>query len=104
MAKIAVITTGGKQYLVKKGTVLKIEKLIAEVGAKIDFPALLLSEEDGKSLSVGAPLLESKISAKIIEQGRADKVRVVHYKAKTRRHKVYGHRQPFTKIEITEIA
>jgi large subunit ribosomal protein L21 len=101
MAKIGVIKTGGKQYRVEAGTVLKIEKLTAEVGASVKFDTLLLA--DGDKVEVGTPTLGEKIEAKVVEHGRADKVSVVKYKNKTRYKKNVGHRQPFTKVEITAI-
>jgi len=105
MSKIAVIKTGGKQYLVKTGDKLKIEKLKAETGAKVDFDVLMQASADGKDLKIGSPIIkDSKVEAKILTQGRAKKIRVVHYKNKTRQHKVYGHRQPYTQVEITKIS
>ena len=105
MAKMAVIKTGGKQYLVSKGDELKVEKLGKDKGKEVEFETLMVCEEDGKALKVGEPILKDvKVKGKVIEDGRAEKVRVVHYKPKTRYHKVYGHRQPFTKAEITAVA
>ncbi|HPA25940.1 MAG TPA: 50S ribosomal protein L21 [bacterium] len=104
--KLAVIKTGGKQYLVKEGTVLKIEKLIGEVGSTIKFnEILMLADEKTSEVKIGKPLIDgAEVAAKILEQGRAKKIKVVHYKPKTRQHKVYGHRQPFTKIQIEKIS
>ena len=104
MPKIAVIKTGGKQYIVKAKDKLKIEKLSAKQDAKVNFEVLMTSNEDGTGLKLGKPILkDSSVEAKILNQGRAKKVRVVHYKNKTRYHKVYGHRQPYTQVEITKI-
>lgn len=105
MSKIAVIKTGGKQYLVKPGDKLKIEKLETEPGATVEFEVLMQASQDGKEIKVGTPTLEgAKATAQILSQGRAKKVRVVHYKSKTRQHKVYGHRQPYTQVEITKLS
>lgn len=104
MSKIAVVRTGGKQYVVKEKDVLKVEKLNANAGDELTLETLLLVNEDGSDMTLGQPALETKAKAKILEQGRAKKIRVVHYKNKTRYHKVYGHRQPFTKLEITSIS
>lgn len=101
MAKIGVIKTGGKQYRVEAGSVIKIEKLTAEVGSSVKFDTLLLA--DGDKIEVGTPSLGDKIEAKIVEHGRADKVSVVKYKNKTRYKRNVGHRQPFTKVQITTI-
>ena len=102
---IAVIETGGKQYLVKTGETLKIEKIDAEVGKKIDFDKILLiAQEDGKDTKIGTPYVDGiKVSAEVLEQGRDKKVRVVKYKRKIRYKKVFGNRQHFTKIKIGEI-
>ncbi|MFA4941265.1 MAG: 50S ribosomal protein L21 [Patescibacteria group bacterium] len=104
MEKIAVIKTGGKQYKVKQGQILKIEKLEEEVGKKVKFETLLTATADAKELNIGKPTLGEKVEGKVTEQGRADKVSVVKYKNKTRYKKNVGHRQPFTKVEITSIA
>jgi len=106
MSKIAVIKTGGKQYAVKAGDKLKLEKLPAEVGKNFDFDeVLLIADEDGKQIEVGQPVLKgAKVAAEILEQGRNKKIRVVKYKPKTRYHKVYGHHQAFTKVEIKKIS
>jgi large subunit ribosomal protein L21 len=104
--KQAVIKTGGKQYLVTENDIVKIEKLPVNTGDKFEFDKVLaIFDKDGKAVKVGDPYLKDvKISAEILDQGRAKKIRVVHYKAKTRHHKVYGHRQPFTQVKIGKIA
>ncbi len=105
MSQIAVIKTGGKQYLVKAGDKLRVEKLKAEVGDQVEFEVLMQASDDGKTVKVGTPVLEgAKVSAQVLAQGRAKKVRVVHYKSKTRQHKVYGHRQPYTQVEIAKLS
>lgn len=102
--KIAVIKTGGKQYIVQPKDKLNVEKLNAQDGAQVDFDVLMTSDQDGQRLKLGSPTLTAaKVEAKVLNQGRAKKIRVVHYKAKTRYHKVYGHRQPFTEVEILSI-
>lgn len=99
----AIIKTGGKQYLVEPGQKLKVEKLPIEAGKDIVFDEVLLVGDD-KKLEIGAPIVKgAKVTAKVVQQGRAKKVIVFHYKAKTRYHKKAGHRQPFTEIEITKI-
>ena len=101
---IAVIATGGKQYLVKEGDKIEIEKIKGEKGEAVAFDKVLLTaEEDGSKLNVGTPNLSTKVTGKVLEQGRHDKIEVVHYKAKVRYKKRQGHRQPFTRIEITKI-
>jgi len=104
MSKIAVIKTGGKQYKVKEGQTIKTEKLNTEKGKKVKFDTLMIASIDGKEISLGKPLLGQKVEGKVVEQGRDKKITVVKYKSKTRYKRTYGHRQPFTKVEITEIA
>jgi large subunit ribosomal protein L21 len=105
MANIAVIVTGGKQYIVREGQELHIEKLELEPGATVTFDALLVSDEEGNDLKVGAPTVSgAKISANVLEQGREKKVSVIKYKPKSRYRRNVGHRQPFTKIRIEKIA
>ena len=101
--KLAVIKTGGKQYVVSEKQKVKIEKLEAETGKNVDFDQVLLVV-DGDKVEVGKPILGKKVTAKVLAQGRADKVRVLKYKAKVRYDKVYGHRQPFTEVEIEKIS
>ena len=105
MAKLAIIQTGGKQYAVKEGDKIKIEKLEGEIGAELKFDQVLLSSsEDASDLVVGDPMISKAIvTGKIIEQGRSRKIRVVKFKNKTRQHKLRGHRQYFTKVEILTV-
>ncbi len=110
----AVIQTGGKQYKVEAGDVLKIEKLsqdakpgekpvIHDVGAKIVFDQVMLVD-DGSSTKIGAPFLAgAKVSATVVSDGRHKKLIVVKYKAKSRYYKKNGHRQPFTEVKIESI-
>ena len=99
---IAVIKTGGKQYLVQEGDILCIEKLELEPGKNVNFDTLLKAE--GDQVEIGAPSLGDKVTGEVVEQGRAKKISVVHYKCKVRYTRRRGHRQPFTKIKITKIA
>jgi len=104
MTKIAVIKTGGKQYKVKEGDVLKIEKIDKKEGSKINFETLLIADSDGKDLDIGKPLVKGKVEGKILEQARDKKISVIKYKSKTRYLRNKGHRQAYSKIEITKIA
>jgi len=105
MSKIAVIKTGGKQYKVKEGDKLKIEKLSVETDKDVFFDeVLLVADSQTGEAQVGVPTVEGfKVQAKVLEQGRDKKIKVVKYKSKIRYKKVYGHRQPFTEIEIVKI-
>ena len=102
--EFAVIKTGGKQYLVKEGDTIAIERLKGEhkVGDKVSFSEVLLKEKDSK-ITVGDSLKDAKIEAEITEIGRAKKISVVRYRAKSRYHKKNGHRQPFMKVKIGAI-
>jgi len=100
---LAVIKTGGKQYLVKAGDKLKIEKIAGNAGDKVKFDAIMVCDDDGSKVEVGKPLLSVKVEAKILKQALDKKVLVVKYKAKTRYHKRVGHRQPFTEVQIEKI-
>jgi large subunit ribosomal protein L21 len=99
----AVIKTGGKQYRVAAGEKLKIDQLQAEIGAAIVLDKVLLVA-DGENLKMGRPLVTgASVQAKVLAQGRHDKVRI--FKMRRRKHyqKHQGHRQNFTEIEITGI-
>jgi large subunit ribosomal protein L21 len=97
----AVISTGGKQYLVSKGDEIAVE-LLNPTEKKITFEPLLVFGKTGAS--VGAPLVKgSKVSAEIIEQIKGDKTTSIRYKAKKRLRKTQGHRQNYSKIKITSI-
>lgn len=103
MAKIAVIKTGGKQYKVKEGDIIKIEKLSAEAGKKVKFLTLMVAETDGTSLELGRPDLGEKVEAEVIKEGKNKKILVVKYKNKTRYKKTSGHRQSYSQIKIEKI-
>lgn len=101
---LAVIETGGKQYLVRTGDELKIEKLEAEVDTDIVFDKiLLLAKNDGSDVKIGTPYLDGiSIAANVKSQGRSKKIRVVKFKRKVRYKRVHGHRQQFMKVTVKE--
>ena len=100
---LAIIKTGGKQYIVETGKKLKIEKVKIEEGKEIVFDEVLLTV-DGENVKVGTPLVEgAKVKANVLSHGKDDKVIVFKYKPKKRQRTKKGHRQPFTEIEITKI-
>ncbi|MHC1481251.1 50S ribosomal protein L21 [Frateuria aurantia] len=100
----AVIKTGGKQYRVQQGDVLRVELLTAEEGASIQFDQVLLVGT-GESVTVGAPLVAgATVTATVRKHGRADKVRIVKFRRRKHFRKQQGHRQHFTEVEITGIA
>ena len=97
----AIIATGGKQYKVAEGDVLKVEKLDAEAGNTVTFDQVI-AVSDG-SLKVGADVANASVTATVMEQGRGKKVIVYKYKRKTGYHKKNGHRQAFTQVKIEKI-
>ena len=102
----AVIATGGKQYLVKEGDSVRIEKLAGDLkeGDAVTFDQVLL-RDDGAKAEVGTPhLAGAQVKATISEVGRGKKIEVVKYKAKSRYFKLRGHRQPFMKVKIETVA
>ena len=101
---LAVIKTGGKQYIVSEGSIVTIEKLPgAEDGSSVTFDSVLLTD-DGKETTVGTPTVSSKVTGTVLSGGKGKKVVVVKYKAKSRYFKKRGHRQPFLKVKISKIA
>ncbi|MFA5184241.1 MAG: 50S ribosomal protein L21 [Patescibacteria group bacterium] len=102
MSKIAVVKTGGKQYKVKEGDTVKVEKLAVENGQKVKLETLLVA--DGAKLELGRPSLGEKVEAEVITTAKGPKVTVVKYKNKTRYKKTVGHRQQFTALKVTKIA
>ena len=99
----AVIATGGKQYKVAEGDVIRVEKLGAEDGAKVVFDKVMLIGVD--ELTVGKPYIEgASVEATVTANGKADKVIVYKYKRKTGYHKKNGHRQLFTEVKIEKIS
>ncbi|MEX0689900.1 MAG: 50S ribosomal protein L21 [Candidatus Paceibacterota bacterium] len=99
----AVIETGGKQYKVREGERVRIEKLDVKEEDKVKLDRVLLKSTDEK-VEVGTPLVEgSEVEAKVVKNGRFDKKIVFKYHAKTRYKKKKGHKQPFTEIEVLKI-
>ncbi|MBK1672118.1 MULTISPECIES: 50S ribosomal protein L21 [Ectothiorhodospira] len=100
----AVIATGGKQYRVAQGDVIRVEKLDAESGASVEFDNVLLVGS-GEDVKIGAPFVEGgKVTASVKSHGRADKVEIVKFRRRKHSRKHMGHRQHFTEVEITSIS
>jgi large subunit ribosomal protein L21 len=98
----AVIKTGGKQYKVSEGDLLKVEKINGEVGDTIELSEVLMV--GGEKVEIGTPLLpEVQVKAQIVEQDKDKKVLVFHSKRRKGYRKIYGHRQPITRLKITGI-
>lgn len=99
----AVIKTGGKQYNVTEGQLVKVEKLNAEVGSEVVFDEVILLNKEGH-LTVGKPFISgAKVTAEVLDQGRGKKVIAYKFKAKKGYRKKKGHRQPYTLVKINAI-
>ena len=99
----AIIVTGGKQYKVQQGDVLFVEKLEAEEGAEVKFDTVLAVVEEG-AVKFGAPSVEgASVAAKVVKNGKGKKLNIITYRPKKGSARRMGHRQPYTKVEITAI-
>lgn len=99
----AIIESCGRQYKVAEGEVIFFEKLDVEEGKKVTFDNVVLVSDDGK-VQVGAPYVKGvKVEGKVVSHGKGKKVLVYKYKAKKNYRRTQGHRQPYTKVEITKI-
>ena len=98
----AVILTGGKQYRVSQGDVIYVEKLDQEADSKVSFDVLMLGSDD--SVEVGTPLLVgARVEGKVLGQVKGEKIVIYKYKSKKNYHRKAGHRQNYTKVEITAV-
>ena len=97
----AIIATGGKQYKVSEGDIIKVEKIAGEAGDTVEFDNVLAISD--KDLKVGADVKNASVSATVMEQGRGKKVTVYKYKPKSGYHKKNGHRQAYTQVRIDKI-
>ncbi len=99
----AIVDSGGKQYRVKEGDILKVEKLAGEVGDNVSFDKILMFSDD-ENVNIGTPLLEDvTVNGHIVEQGKAKKIIVFKYKRRKRYRRKQGHRQQFTAVKIDSI-
>ncbi len=99
----AVVNTGGKQYKVKAGDILRVEKIPGDVGSPVTFDKVLMVA-DGEEVTVGQPVLENtSVKGTIVEQGKAKKIIVFKYKRRKRFRRKQGHRQAFTAVKIDSI-
>jgi len=99
----AVIKTGGKQYRVMQGEILRVEKLPGDVGAAINFDQVLMVGA-GEDITLGAPLVAGAVVAATIKShGRADKIRIIKFRRRKHHQKQMGHRQYYTEVEIGQI-
>lgn len=97
----AVVATGGKQYSVQAGDIIKVEKLDANVGDKVKLDVLMIS--DDKGVITGSKVKNAVCEAEVVSHGKADKIVVYKYKAKKNQRKKQGHRQPYTEIKILSV-
>jgi large subunit ribosomal protein L21 len=99
----AVFSTGGKQYRATTGDIVKVEKLEAEAGATVELDQVLMVGE-GEDVAVGTPFVDGgKVTAKVVEHGRGNKVKIIKFKRRKQYMKKMGHRQSYTALEITGI-
>ncbi len=101
MLTLAIIKTGGKQYLVKENDELYVDRIEGKDNDIIELPTLAVFSD--QSAEIGTPILDKKISAKIMSSAQGDKIRVARFKAKVRYRRVTGFRADLTKIKITKI-
>jgi large subunit ribosomal protein L21 len=100
----AIVETGGKQYRVRPGDTIAVERLSGEPGDTLDLDRVLLVGGDGDETRLGSPALEGAVvRAEVIEHGRGQKIIVFRYKSKVRYRRKTGHRQPLTRLRITDI-
>ena len=97
----AIVENGSKQYKAEVGQVIRFEKLTAQVGDKVEFDVLMVSDENG--IKVADEAKAFKVVGEVLEQGKDKKIIVFKYKAKKNERKKQGHRQPFTAVKILEI-
>ena len=97
----AIIATGGKQYRVSQGDVIYIEKVNQDVDSTMSFDVMMIG---GEEVKVGNPVVEgAKVEGKVVAQVKGEKIVIYKYKSKKNYHRKAGHRQPYTKVEITAI-
>jgi large subunit ribosomal protein L21 len=99
----AVIRTGGKQYKVKVGDLIDVEKLGGDDGASLELEPLLVVDDDGNVTSAATDLAKAKVTASVVDHHRGTKIRVFTYKNKTRQRRTLGHRQSLTRLKVETI-
>ncbi|MBL7179112.1 MAG: 50S ribosomal protein L21 [Pseudomonadota bacterium] len=99
----AIVASGGKQYKVRQGEVLKVEKITGDVGSPVSFDRVLMVS-DGEAINIGQPVLDNVVvKGRIVEQGKAKKILVFKYKRRKRYRRKQGHRQQYTAIKVDSI-
>ena len=100
----AIVETGGKQYRVEPGAVLRVERLAGEVGATVELSQIHVVQDSGNTVQIGRPWVgQARVTAEIIRQGRTRSIRVFKKKRRKNYRRTKGHRQAFTELRITDI-
>ncbi len=100
---LAVIKSGGKQYIVKSGDVITVDKIDGDVGSKVELVKLANISTDGSAVELGTPQMKTSVSAEIVESGKGTKIRVAKFKAKVRYRRVTGFRPMLSKLKILSV-
>ncbi|KEI35682.1 50S ribosomal protein L21 [Allofrancisella frigidaquae] len=101
----AIIKSGGKQYKVKQGEVVKLEKIDLGIGETVEFDTVLMGQTEEGEVKVGAPVIEgAKVVAEVVEQGRNKKVKIMKFRRRKHSMKQQGHRQYFTAVKVSSIS
>jgi len=103
MVTFAVVKTGGKQYLVKEGSEITVDRMASKEKEKVELETLLRFDEDGKSIDLGMPSLTKKVQAEVVSHSKGEKIRVARFKSKVRYRKVRGFRSFLTTLRIIKI-
>ncbi len=103
MNTLAVIKSGGKQYIVKSGDVITVDKIDGDVGSKVELVKLANISTDGSAVELGTPQMKTSVSAEIVESGKGTKIRVAKFKAKVRYRRVTGFRPMLSKLKILSV-
>jgi len=103
MNTLAVIKSGGKQYIVKSGDVITVDKIDGDVGSKVELVKLANISTDGSAVELGTPNMKTSVSAEIVESGKGTKIRVAKFKAKVRYRRVTGFRPMLSKLKILSV-
>jgi large subunit ribosomal protein L21 len=103
MVSLAVVKTGGKQYIVRENDLITVDKLDVKEKGEVELVTLATFDEEGKSVELGTPELKSKVKAEVVAQGKGEKIRVARFKAKVRYRKVKGFRPLLTTLKIKKI-
>ena len=100
----AVIESGGKQYRVQQGDIIKLEKLAVEPGKNVEFDKVLLQSDGDKNIKIGTPLIKgAKVIGEVIDHGKGKKIDIIKFRRRKHHLKHQGHRQQYTEVKITKV-